>query len=273
MMKLVDVMRKESVLVGVQPADKESALKIVAETACKCQVLSNVESGAILKGLKEREALGSTGFGQGIAIPHCRLEAVREFVVGIITVPSGVEFEAIDGGKVKLIVFIVAPAAASNEHIRLLSAISQTLLSPGSVDEVLAAPTSEAVFESFLRHSRADIPTDGGKKKNIIHVFTQNEDLFREVLGTLAGAGSDSVVVLNAENPGAYLRKMPLFAGFWTDEPSGFSKIILALVDRPLTNETIRRIESITGDLNKRNDVMVTVQEVAYASGSLEAKA
>ena len=271
-MKLVDVMRKECVLAGAQLTDKESTLKIVAETACKCQVLSHVESDVILSGLKERESLGSTGFGKGIAIPHCRVEAAREFVVGIVTVPQGVEFEAIDGGKVKLIVFIVAPAKASNEHIKLLSAVSQTLLSPGAVDEVLAAPTSEAVFESFLRHSRADIPEGAGKKKNIIHVFVQDEDLFREVLGTLAGAGSDSVVVLNAENPGEYLRKMPLFAGFWTDEPGGFSKMIVAVVDRPLTNETIRRIESITGDLNKRNDVMVTVQEVAYASGSLEAK-
>lgn len=272
-MKLVDVTRKECVIAGAQLADKESALKIVAESACKCPVLSDVECGAILKGLKDREALGSTGFGQGIAIPHCRLEGVKEFVVGIVTIPSGVEFEAIDGEKVKLIVFIVAPTAASNEHIRLLSAISQTLLSPGSVDEILAAPTSEALFESFLRHSRADIPEGAGKKKNLIHVFTQNEDMFREVLGTLAGAGSDSVVVVNAENPGEYLRKMPLFAGFWSDEPGGFSKIIVAVVDRPLTNETIRRIESITGDLNKRNDVMVIVQEVAYASGSLEAKA
>jgi hypothetical protein len=68
-----------------------------------------------------------------------------------------------------------------------------------------------------------------------------------------------------------YLSKLPLFASFWSDEPSNFGRIIIAVVDKKLTNETLRRIESVTGDLNKSTGIMVTVQNVDYAAGSLTA--
>jgi len=62
---------------------------------------------------------------------------------------------------------------------------------------------------------------------------------------------------------------MPLFADFWRDKPSSFSKVIMAIVDKGLSNETIRRIESVTGDLNKCMGVVVTIHDISYAAGSL----
>jgi len=268
-MKLIDVLREECIVTGAQFHDKAEALRQIVQVAKKSPILKDVSDEEILAGLQERESLGSTGFGNGIAIPHCRLKSVTDFVVGIITVPSGIDFEALDGGKVNLIIFIIAPEAKSNEHLKLLSAISQTLLIPGAVKEILTESTSEALCESFLRYTHAEIDTKKQTTKVVFNVFVQDKNVFRDILEKLTGIETSSLVVANTESVAAYLRKVPLFADFWRDKPSSFSKVIIAVVDKGLANETIRRIESVTGDLNECTGVMVTIQDISYAAGSL----
>jgi len=268
-MKLVDVLRKECIVAGADFEDKADALKQIVQAAKKSPILKDVPDEEILAGLQERESLGSTGFGKGIAIPHCRLQSVTDFVVGIITVASGVDFEALDGDKVNLIIFIIAPEAKSNEHLKILSAISQTLLITGAVKEILSESTSEAVCESFLRHTHAEIDTKKQTTKVVFNVFVQDENVFRDILEKLAGIETSSLVISGTENAGAYLVKVPLFADFWRDKPSRFSKVISIVIDKGLSNETIRRIESITGNLNECTGVMVIAQDISYAAGSL----
>ena len=268
-MKLADVLHKECIAVNAQLSDKAEALREVARLAKKSSVLEKVSEQQILVGLQARESLGSTGVGKGIAIPHCRLKAVKDFVVGAVTVPSGVGFDALDAEKVRLIVFIIAPEVVSNKHVRLLSVISQRLLAPKALEQIVAEPTPDGVYESFLRGRDVEIDDRPRAEKSLIHVFIQSEDIFREVLQILTGIESSSLVVVGAENAGEYLSKLPLFASFWSDEPSNFGRIIIAVVDKGLTNEALRRIESVAGDLNKVAGVMATVQEVNYVAGSL----
>lgn len=268
-MKLIDVLRKECIVAGAILDNKADVLLRVAQEAKKSDILSNVSEREILAALEARESLGSTGVGKGVAIPHCRIKSVTEFVVGIMTIPSGVEYESVDDEKVRLVVFIIAPEIVSSQHVRLLSVISQRLLAPKAVESILAEQTPEGIYKSFLRYKDDEINGRERAVKSLIHVFIQNEDLFRDILQVLAGIESSSLVVAGVENAGVYLSKMPLFASFWSDEPSDFSRIIIAVVDKNLTNETLRRIESISGDLSKSIDIMVTVQEVSYVAGSL----
>jgi hypothetical protein len=93
--------------------------------------------------------------------------------------------------------------------------------------------------------------------------------VFRDILQILTGIESSSLVVVGAENASVYLSKLPLFASFWTDEPSNFGRIIIAVVNRKLSNETVRQIESVAGDLNKNTGVLVTIQDISYSAGSL----
>jgi PTS system nitrogen regulatory IIA component len=268
-MKLADVLRKECIIVNAAFSNKTELLREIARLAGKSKVLESIGEQEIFAGLEARESLGSTGVGKGVAIPHCRLKSVKEFVVGVITIPSGLDYESVDDEKIRLVVFIIAPEVVSDKHVRLLSVISQKLLAPKAMESILAEQTPEGVYNRLL--SGKDEEINGAQRaiKSLIHVFIQNEDYFRDILQVLAGVESSSLVVAGVENAGVYLSKMPLFASFWSDEPSDFSRIIIAVVDKNLTNETIRRIESISGDLNKSADVMVTVQELSYAAGSL----
>lgn len=268
-MKLVDVLRTECVEAQRDLASKDDILGAVAALARKSPLLRDVPEEAVVEGLRERESLGSTGFGNGIAIPHCRLAGVDEFVVGLMSLSSGVDFDAVDGAPVNLVAFIIAPQGGVNEHIRILSAISQALRQEGATSEILAQPTSEALCECFLRHTRADLDTKDRTSKHLVHAFVQNEDMFRDILQELAETESSSVVVVEAENTAVYLAKMPLFAGFWSDGDVGFCRLIIAVVEKRLTNEVLRRIEGITGNLDECQGVLVTVQEIFYSAGCL----
>jgi len=269
-MNLFTALSAECIAAGVSLPDKPSALRRIAKLAKASSILESVSESEIIAGLEQRESLGSTGFGGGIAIPHCRLENVPDFVVGLVSIPNGMDFDAMDGEKVRLIVFIIGPERESKEHIHLLSGISQTLSIPGVVDELTAASTSEALRESFLRHVRDELEAVGKNGHNLFHVIVQDENLFQEILQVFGSIESTRAIILNAENTGVYLSRIPLFADVWSDNPKRFSQLIVALVSKRITNETIRRIERITGPLKDRSAVMITVQDVFYCAGSID---
>lgn len=268
-MNLLDILRNECVQAQADCSNQDEVLAAIARLAKKSPVLENMEESAILKGLQDREKLSTTGFGNGIAIPHCRLDGVQDFVVGILSVPNGVEFSAMDEKPVNLFLFIIAPSSQSNVHIKVLSAISQVLNVPEHVSEMIKAPTAEILTENFLRHVRDEADPKQHDNKCLFRVQIQDEDLFHDVVKIFAGFNSTTVMVSEAEPAANYIHKMPLFAGFWSDKNADFCKVILATVDKKDTNETIRRIEQKVGPLDDRNDLLLTVQELFYCAGNL----
>jgi len=269
-MKLTNLLRKDCIVANADVQDKNDVLCQIARTAKQSGVLADVSESEILQGLKEREKLGSTGFGNGIAIPHCRLKSVSKFVVGIITVPAGVDFEAVDKEPVKLLVFIIAPDCESNAHVKLLSAISRALLGKGRVDEIVSQQNPEKISQVFLAKSTEDIETNGKQDKKILHVIIQDEDIYHQIVQALATTVTSSLVVVDAENARSYMARIPLFAGLWGNNTSRFSKVVVAIIESGLVNEAIRSVETVTGELNKNPGTMLIVQDIALTAGSLE---
>ncbi len=269
-MRLSQLLLPECIAQDLHFTDKESVLQGIAKLAKKSNILKDVREQDILQGLRQREQLGSTGFGSRIAIPHCRLAGVPDFIVGIATTREGVDFDAIDGKEVHVFLFVVGPERETNEHLRILSAISQILHFPGIVDKLLSAKTPDALREVFLMHAPAEAEVKGGRDRRLVHLFVQSDDLFNELLNTVAGIGPVSMEVIESSNARRYLVRMPLFVGLWSDKDLGLSHAIIAVVEKAMTNELIRRIERVTGKLDKCNQVMVVVQEAFYAAGSLE---
>ena len=269
LMDVLGMLRRECVSASGAPAGKAEALGLVASLAAASGLLGDASESDVLEGLKHREDLGTTGFGKGIAIPHCRLDSVEEFLVGAVSVPGGVDFDSIDGQPVRLIIFIVGPSANSTEHIQILSAISRVLSSPSTVDELVAAASDESLYESLARHLADEPESSRGEPRSLFHVFVQDEEVFHEILQVFGGTEPRFTAVVDARNAQSYLWKVPLFAGLWRDAPESFSRIIISLVDRKMTNEMIRRLESIIGPLAEAENVLVVVQESFFTAGSL----
>jgi PTS system nitrogen regulatory IIA component len=89
-----------------------------------------LERGRVFESLFARERLGSTGLGEAVAIPHGRIKGLREAVAAVIRVSEPIPFDAPDGQPVKLLVFLLVPENATEEHLELLSEVAELLSNP-----------------------------------------------------------------------------------------------------------------------------------------------
>lgn len=107
-------------------------------------------------------------------------------------------------------------------------------------------------------------------KKNLLSVMIQDQDTFDKILPAMAGVEGCSVSVIEAKNSHSCLKSIPLFAAIHNETQSDFCRMILTVVERRLTNEMIRRIETVTGSLSQCSGVLLTVQELSFCAGMLE---
>jgi len=268
-MSLSKYLQEECIQTGFHASDKPSVLKAIARLAKHNLLLHTVSEEEILQGLMEREKVVSTGIGNGIAIPHCMLDTALGFVVGILVVPEGVDFDALDRRKTKVFVFILAPLEKKNEHIRVLSSVSNVLRSPDNVREILAGRSATEIRENFLRHIPVETETSAKKDYKQITVIVQHEEVFNQILTVFTEIPESFISVIEAGNVGHYLYSSPLFANFWKEEQKGFTRIILAAVNAALADETIRRISMIIEGTAERSGVLLFLQDISYLSGSL----
>lgn len=270
-MDLHKILNTACMSTGESFADKASALRRISALAAQCGAPPGITEADMLSAFQHREELGSTGFGDGVAIPHCRLAGIDAFIVGIVTCPDGVDFEALDGQPVRLLVFIVAPADQAEMHIRLLSAVSHALRKTEAVQLLLAADSSDALRRQFLGLIQPEAGSGEPTEYILIQVVVQEERLFHDVLQILTAGRTAGTAVIEGHNPASFLARMPLFAEFWNDASEEFCRVVLTVVDGALMNDIIRRIERLTGPLTQRTDILVTAQELKYAAGRLGA--
>ncbi len=143
---------------GLAPASLEDALVQLAERVAAAGEVS--DAADLTRRLLEREKLGCTGLGGGVAIPHCKLNGVDDIVLAIATVPAGVDFHAPDGVPVTLIFLILSPAQSPALHLQALARISRLLKTAGVADALRRAPTPEALVAS-LREAEDGVAVEG----------------------------------------------------------------------------------------------------------------
>ncbi len=269
MINLIECFKRECVRTDFSASGKDEALRKIAEIATHCDILASCGKERIYRALKAREDIGSTAFGGGIAIPHCALEEIDRFVVGLLIAPEGVEFKSSDGEPTHLITFIIGPQDQRNEHVTLLSAISRVLNEPDAVKELLSTNNTQALAESFLRHHRGHIPHQD-RERCLFHVIVQEEGVFNDIVKIFSSTVEGDISIIESQNAGHYLDRIPMFAAFWSEHETGFCRIILAVVDKAMCNDVVRRINLTVKDLEQRSGVLVTVQELMLVRGRLD---
>ncbi|KAB7648008.1 transcriptional regulator [Polymorphobacter fuscus] len=129
-------------MVGLAVTDKAALLAAMAERAAAAAGLS---ADTILEHVLLREALGSTGFGGGAAIPHARIEALSGIIVVVASLAAPLDFAALDGEPVDIAVLMLSPQAAGADHLKALARISRTLRDPARLDAMRAAGSATAL--------------------------------------------------------------------------------------------------------------------------------
>jgi len=145
MMKIMDYLSEERVIPDLQGADKPAILKELSSVLVKpCQVTSVEE---LLQVLLEREKLGSTGIGEGIAIPHGRLKKLNNFFICFGRSLKGVDFDSIDGKPSQLFFLVMAPENSAVENLKLLSRIVTLLKESSFKRRLMDAHSQKELFQ------------------------------------------------------------------------------------------------------------------------------
>jgi fructose-specific phosphotransferase system IIA component len=145
--KLQDILQKSAVLLDIKAADKKELLTQMAAYLASLYTLK--DPAMISQQILNRETEMSTGIGFGIAIPHARVDGVERVYLIVGRSVQGIEFDAIDENPVQLIFMMVSPKNTSEEHTKVLSAISK-IMSVREVREKLVAATSVDDFLAAL---------------------------------------------------------------------------------------------------------------------------
>ena len=124
MMELADLVSADAVLSSVKATSKKQVLQEIAHKAAD---LYGLHCGTVVNGLVEREKLGSTAMGNGVAIPHTRLEGLDRIIGVFARLEKPVDFEAADSQGVDLVFALLAPEAADANHLRALAKVSRTM--------------------------------------------------------------------------------------------------------------------------------------------------
>ena len=174
--------------------------------------------------------------------------------------------------KERRIDFTVSPSE-ENDKI-LIRVITEPKSKSGNigvdaVQEMIAASDSDQLESLFLQAARQDVSEQVSEQRSLVQVFVQDEHVFREIVETISSLENISLNLFEGKSAGAYLTNTALYADFSSNGETA-SYCILAIVERNLGNEVIRRIETITGSLLECSGVIVTIQELAYSAGSLE---
>lgn len=142
-MGLEDLLASENVIHGLNARCKREALEAMAQNAADS---TGWPASEIMTMLLDREQLGSTGVGDGVAIPHAKIEGLGRIVGVLASLKTAVSFDALDDQPVDLVFLLLAPANATAAHLKALARVSRLLRDPAARSALRGADSAQALF-------------------------------------------------------------------------------------------------------------------------------
>ncbi len=148
MIRIENILTPGRSLVNVPGGSKKRVLEQIAKVLGRD--LPDLDSQAIFESFIARERLGSTGFGNGIAIPHCRMPGCTAPLSAVLRLDAPVDFDAIDGAPVDLLFVLLVPEAATDAHLELLRQIASMLDREEVRERLRQAPTGADLYQAIV---------------------------------------------------------------------------------------------------------------------------
>ena len=150
-MNIGDLLDRGAISPRVSASSKRQALSVIAEIAARSFALKAPE---VFDALMEREAAGSTGVGQGVAVPHARVPGLTKLRGVFVRLDQPIEFDAVDDLPVDLLFALFAPPQASGEHLRALAQVSRLLRQADLREQLRQARSPDAIHALLVREAR-----------------------------------------------------------------------------------------------------------------------
>lgn len=149
-MKLSELLEKNGVIPDLRAKDKKGVLEELAEAMVLRK--PSIDKESLVKVLLERERLGSTGIGDGVAIPHGKFHGIEHPIISFGRSRKGLDFESMDGGPVYLFFLLVAPENSASIHLKALARIAKLLKNSSFRRVLMKAQTQEEIYETIVNN-------------------------------------------------------------------------------------------------------------------------
>jgi len=149
-MTIGDLLDSSAVSLRVSASNKRQVLSVIADVAARTL---GVDADVALEGLLEREAAGSTGVGQGVALPHARIKGLDRVQAVFVRLETPVAYGALDDKPVDLLVALFAPPEANSQHLRALARVSRMMRLPELREQLRQARSADAIHVLLARES------------------------------------------------------------------------------------------------------------------------
>jgi len=153
MNRLAQILPKENIRISLKATSKKRVFEqasLIFESRC------NIARSKIFNSLFSREKLGSTGLGNGIAIPHGRLEGLKKSVAVVLPLDVPIPFDAIDGKAVDLLIFLLVPTSSSKDHLEILAEVANMLSDNKFIDELRYSTSTDQLYEGIFSWTKTD---------------------------------------------------------------------------------------------------------------------
>jgi len=149
-MRLSEILDAGNIIPDLKARDKKRALEELAETIVRSK--PSLDKNSLVKVLMERERLGSTGIGDGVAIPHGKFHGINEPIISFGRSLKGLDFESMDGQPVFLFFLLVAPENSASVHLKALARIAKILKNSSFRKTLMEIPTREELYQTIIQN-------------------------------------------------------------------------------------------------------------------------
>jgi len=149
-MKLSDILNQNHVIPDLKAQDKKGVLAELVDVIVSSD--PTLDKNSLVKVLLERERLGSTGIGDGVAIPHGKFQGLKHPIISFGRSRKGLDFDAMDGEAVFLFFLLVAPEDSASIHLKALAKIAKIIKSRSFRNVLMQVPTREEVYQTIIQN-------------------------------------------------------------------------------------------------------------------------
>lgn len=270
-MDIFNILNDKSCTTNLVTRNKDDCLKKLSHLLSTN--VENVSEQDIYNSLMEREKLGSTGFEDGIAIPHAKIKGLSEFAMSIAISKKGVDFNSIDGKKTHILFAIIGPEEETEGHLQILAQISRISRNHNARKEMLNASNALALREAFIRYvSGAEIKKEEKGQNKLLMIVLYEKRFLEDIIELFLEKGIRGVNILESTGIKDQLSNIPLFSGFldFLGERKEVSKTIMAIVDESDVSSVVEGVEEIMGDFDTHTGAMIMVLDIFFTKGSME---
>ncbi len=146
-MNILDILDEESILPEIKSVNKKEVIEELAAVAARQN--DDLDLDLLVERLLEREKLGSTGVGDGVAIPHAKVPGMEDVTAVFGRSIGGVDFDSMDGKKAHLLFLLVAPDSSTGSHLKALARISRLMQNSVFRASLMEAKSREEIFKAF----------------------------------------------------------------------------------------------------------------------------